>query len=49
VTGDEKALNALHEMLYRGPRGSRVDHVEKHLLADAEGASLGPFKIEGAW
>jgi acylphosphatase len=49
VMGDERQLDALRVALYRGPRGCRVDHIEEHFLADAEGARLGPFKIEGAW
>jgi acylphosphatase len=49
VKGDEKTLDALRDRLYRGPRGSRVDRIEEHFIADVEGASLGPFKIEGAW
>jgi acylphosphatase len=35
--------------LRKGSRGSRVDAVVEHELAESEGASLGPFQIEGAW
>jgi len=39
----------LKSLLHKGSRGSRVDAVLVHELADSEGESLGPFQIEGAW
>ena len=37
------------EALGRGSRGSRVDEVIEHELAESEGANLKSFEIEGAW
>jgi acylphosphatase len=39
----------LKDALRRGSRGSRVDAVIEDELAESEGATLGPFEIEGAW
>ena len=47
--GDEPDLNELRASLRRGPRGSRVDRVIEHILADSEAAGLSSFRIEGAW
>ena len=49
ASGDEEQLAELRAILHKGSRGSRVDAVVQHKLADAEAAGLGPFKIEGAW
>jgi acylphosphatase len=49
VTGDEAVLAELESALHKGSRGSRVDAVIAHELAESEGDSLGPFQIEGAW
>ena len=49
VHGDEGDLNALRASLRRGPRGSRVDRIVEHFLADTEAADLSSFRIEGAW
>jgi len=49
VHGDEPDLNELRASLRRGPRGSRVDRVVEHILADTEAANLSSFRIEGAW
>jgi acylphosphatase len=49
AAGDEKDLNELKAAVRKGSRGSRVDRVLEHELAESEGALLGPFEIEGAW
>ena len=49
VHGNELDLNELRASLRRGPRGSRVDRVVEHILADTEAANLYSFRIEGAW
>ncbi len=49
VAGDEASLAELRTQLHKGSRGSRVDAVIEHELAENEAASLGPFEIEGAW
>jgi len=49
AAGDEEGLGLLREALKRGSRGSRVDAIVEHELADSEAEGLGPFKIEGAW
>lgn len=49
VTGPPDDLAALRSSLHRGPRGSRVDKLIEHHLADSEGADLSLFRIDGAW
>ena len=49
VAAGEKELAELKMALRKGSRGSRVDAVVEHELAESEGATLGPFEIEGAW
>ena len=49
AAGDPEPLAELEMALHKGSRGSRVDAVVGHDLAESEGASLGPFQIEGAW
>jgi acylphosphatase len=49
ASGDAEQIASLREALHKGSRGSRVDAVMEHELAESEGASLGPFEIEGAW
>lgn len=49
AVGDAEDLAELKGALRKGSRGSRVDAVIEHELAESEGASLGPFEIEGAW
>ena len=49
AAGEPEDLNELRESLRRGPRGSRVDGILEHLLAESEAKGLGSFKIEGAW
>ena len=47
--GPARALDELETALRRGSRGSRVDDVITHELAESEAVQLGPFEIEGAW
>jgi acylphosphatase len=49
ASGSAEQLGQLKTALHHGSRGSRVDAVVEHELAESEGASLGPFEIEGAW
>ena len=49
AAGDPEALAELRTALHEGSRGSRVDSVHEHELAETEGELLGPFQIEGAW
>jgi acylphosphatase len=49
VAGDAEAIEDLRVELRKGSRGSRVDEVIEHELAETEGESLGAFQIEGAW
>jgi len=49
AAGEPDVLAELRAELRKGSRGSRVDAVLEHELAESEGAQLGPFKIEGAW
>ncbi len=49
ASGDEQQLAELKAALHQGSRGSRVDAVIEHELAESEGKPLGPFQIEGAW
>jgi len=49
AVGDAEDLAELKGALRKGSRGSRVDAVLEHELAESEGANLGPFEIEGAW
>jgi acylphosphatase len=49
ASGPAEDLNELRTELRKGSRGSRVDQVIEHELEESEAASLGPFKIEGAW
>jgi len=49
ASGDKEMLDYLRAELRKGSRGSRVDAVIEHELAEAEGESLGAFQIEGAW
>jgi len=47
--GSEADLAELRASLRRGPRGSRVDRLIEHYLADTESEGLSSFRIEGAW
>jgi len=49
AAGDAESLAELQAVLHKGSRGSRVDAVIEHDLAESEAASLGSFQIEGAW
>ena len=49
AAGAEEDLTLLRQALKKGSRGSRVDAIVEHELADNEAEGLGPFKIEGAW
>jgi acylphosphatase len=49
ASGEPKDLEELKKALHKGSRGSRVDAVLEHELAESEAAQLGPFEIEGAW
>ncbi|NYF77867.1 acylphosphatase [Granulicella arctica] len=49
AAGEVNDLNELKTAVRKGSRGSRVDRVLEHELAESEGALLGPFEIEGAW
>ena len=49
VAGDAEAIEDLRVELRKGSRGSRVDALIEHELAETEAESLGAFQIEGAW
>jgi acylphosphatase len=49
VSGEPEDLAILRTELHKGSRGSRVDNVIEHELADSEAATLKPFEIQGAW
>ena len=49
AAGEPDQLKDLMKALGEGSRGSRVDAVIEHKLADSEGAELKSFEIEGAW
>ena len=49
AAGSPAQMQELVLALHRGTRGSRVDKVEVHPLAESEGEELQSFQIEGAW
>jgi acylphosphatase len=49
ASGSPEDLAELRLSLRRGPRGSRVDHLIEHTLAESEAEGLSSFRIEGAW
>ncbi len=49
ASGAPESLAELESAMRRGSRGSRVDRVIVHELADTESKGLGPFRIEGAF
>lgn len=49
ATGEPDDLAELRASLHRGPRGSRVDQVIEHILADSDADGLKSFRIDGAW
>ena len=49
AAGTPDQLEDLVQALARGTRGSRVDNIESHPVAESEGDELQSFQIEGAW
>jgi acylphosphatase len=49
AAGEPDDLAELRTSLHKGPRGSRVDRVVEHHLAESEAGGLTSFQIEGAW
>jgi len=49
AAGTPEQLAELKIAIKKGSRGSRVDAVIEHELAESEAAALGAFEIEGAW
>ncbi len=49
AAGEPDQLKDLMKALAQGSRGSRVDKVIEHQLAESEGVALKSFEIEGAW
>jgi acylphosphatase len=49
AAGEAVDLDELRSSLRKGPRGSRVDRIVEHTLADTEAEGLSSFKIDGAW
>jgi acylphosphatase len=49
AAGTPDQLEDLVLALGRGTRGSRVDNIESHAVAESEGEELQSFQIEGAW
>jgi acylphosphatase len=49
ASGAVEDLDDLRAALKKGSRGSRVDNIIEHELAESEAEALGPFEIEGAW
>jgi acylphosphatase len=49
ASGTPEVLAELRARLRSGPRGSRVDRLVEHTLAESEAEELSSFRIEGAW
>lgn len=49
ASGEAEDLGLLRDALQKGSRGSRVDKIVEHELAESEAEGLGSFEIEGAW
>jgi acylphosphatase len=49
ASGSPETLAELRASLRRGPRGSRVDRLVEHQLAESEADDLDSFRIDGAW
>ena len=49
AAGELEQLAELESAMRRGSRGSRVDRVRVHELADEEAEKLGAFRIDGAF
>ena len=49
ASGSPETLAELRASLRRGPRGSRVDRLVEHQLAESEADELSSFRIDGSW
>jgi acylphosphatase len=49
AAGSPAQIEQLVLALHKGTRGSRVDNIESHPVAESEGDELQSFQIEGAW
>src|SRR6202161_1183817 len=49
AAGEAGDLGGVRASWRRGPRGSRVDRLVEHTLADSEANGLHSFRIDGAW
>lgn len=49
AAGEPGDLAELRAEMRKGSRGSRVDAITEHELAESEAAALKPFEIQGAW
>jgi acylphosphatase len=49
ASGPSEDLAELRVSLRHGPRGSRVDRLIEHHLAESEADDLNSFRIDGAW
>jgi acylphosphatase len=49
ASGSDEDLAQLRSILRRGPRGSRVDHVDEFFLDKQNAGELSSFRIDGAW
>jgi len=49
AAGSPEDIAELEAAIRKGSRGSRVDKIVQHDLADEEAERLGAFEIEGAW
>ncbi len=49
AAGEAGDIDELRLSLRRGPRGSRVDRIVEHTLAEKEAEGLSSFQIDGAW
>ena len=49
AAGEAGDIDELRVSLRRGPRGSRVDRIVEHTLAENEAEGLTSFQIDGAW
>ena len=49
AAGDLEQLQELEAAMRKGSRGSRVDRIQVHDMADTEADKLGEFRIDGAF
>jgi len=49
ASGTPEVLAELRSRLRSGPRGSRVDRLVEHTMAETEAEDLSSFHIDGAW